>query len=180
MEARGTEAGCGITRSQKPRLEPWWGLPRGHWDQEERACWGGTGPFCPQIADLPFPCSALRYRGADLCRLHFPGSRSADLPLANRRSWWEMGSLRKGEARVFFLLSLHLGLHLHQQPSLFHGSSSCGTVAVFPALLSDHRPWATVTIPPPSVRQRQWLSAAANSEFLHSPLVGFWAPLSSL
>ena len=72
-EVRGT-GGCGITRSKKPGLEPWWGLPGGNWDQEGRSFWGGTGPPCPQMLVLPFPGFVLSCRGAGLCRLHFPGS----------------------------------------------------------------------------------------------------------
>lgn len=139
-----TEGGCSITGSKKPELEPWWGLPGGKWDQEGRACWGGTGPLCPQIPVQPFPCSALSYRGAGLWRLHVPGSRSADFPLAHGGSWWEIGGLRKGGARVFFPFSLYLGLHLHQQLRLSMDPDPAGQSTVFPALLSDHRPQAAI------------------------------------
>lgn len=45
------------------------------------------------------PCFALTDRGADLCRLHCPCSRSADFPVANGRSSWEIGGQKEGRSQ---------------------------------------------------------------------------------
>lgn len=46
----------------------------------------GQGLVLFALRSTSCPSFALTYRGADLCRLHCPCSRSADFPVANGRS----------------------------------------------------------------------------------------------
>ena len=122
LEGGETRGRYGISRSQKPGLEPRWGLLGGTGTGKGGPV-GGAGPLCPQT---PAPSSLvlLCVAETDFCRPHFPGSRPASCSLADGRSWGKMGGLRKGEARVFSSVSSHLGLRLHQQPSLLHSSGA--------------------------------------------------------